>query len=95
MRRANVWERGIQKVDHGGCKGPGGKKGEANGVSEERAKETEFKMKWGREAGPLHPGPVGHSQGCSSPTPSVKQSFLGEEAVSWKLSGDLSPLKRE
>lgn len=84
-------------MDHHVCKSPGGKKElgtEANRISVERAKEAEFKIKWGREAGPPHPGPVGHSQGCCSSTPSAKQSFLGEEGVSWKLSGDLSPLTR-
>lgn len=60
-------------------------------ISEERAKEAEFKMKSGREAGPPHPEPVGHSQGCCSPTPSAKHSFLGEEGVSWKLRGPKPP----
>lgn len=60
---------------------------EANGVSGERAKEVEFRMRWGRRAGSTHPG-------CCSPMPHAQQSFLGEEGVMWKLSGVLSLQKR-
>lgn len=54
---------------------------EAYGIPGERTKETEFKMRWGRQAGAPHSGRQAIPKGAT-PHVSVKWSFLGEEGVS-------------